>query len=184
MRGKILFIQANMRKSHETTHSFFHDPDFKQASLLLLTEPYSILNTKGHPSSVPTYHLLWQPYYPSCLSRMLQGSKKKAPFWAMIWAAKQNQVQQIPIEHSDIASLMLTLSTRKILLISIYIPCSTSRGQDKHKLKLRLELVKSIYSELQMLMPNLELAIGGDLNWWDTLWGGDNLASHPRQSES
>ncbi len=146
MSDKILFIQANMRKSHKTTHSFFPDPDFEQASFLLLTETYFILNIKGHPSSVPTYHPLWKPYYPSCLSRTLPGSKKKASFRAMIWAAKQHQVQQIPIEHSDIAALVLTLSTRKILIISIYIPCSTSRSQDKLELKLRLELVKSTYS--------------------------------------
>ena len=183
MSGKIPFIQANMRKSHKTTHSFFHDPDFEQASLLLLTELYSILNTEGHPSSVPTYQPLWLPYYPRCLSRTLPRSRKKAPFRAMIWAAKQHQIHQIPIDHSDIAALVLTLLTRKILIISIYIPCSTSRSQDEPKLKLRLELVKSTYSELQKLMPNLELAIRGDFNQWDILWGGDNFASHLRQGE-
>ncbi len=102
---------------------------------------------------------------------------------ADIWAAKQHQGQQIPIDHSDIAALVLTLSTSKILIISIYIPCSTSRSQDEPKLKLRLELIKFTYSELQKLMPNLELTIGGDFHRWDTLWGGDNLASHPRQGE-
>ncbi len=102
----------------------------------------------------------------------------------MIWAAKQHQVQQISIEHSDIAALVLTLSTYKILIISIYIPCSTSPSQDEPKLKLRLELVKSTYSELQKLMPNLELAVEADFNLWDTLWGGVNLASHPCQGKS
>ncbi len=32
-------------------------------------------------------------------------------------------------------------------------------------------------------MLNLELAIGGDFNRWDTLWGGDNLTSLPCQGE-
>ena len=29
MSGKMQFIQANIRKSCETTDSFFHDPEFK-----------------------------------------------------------------------------------------------------------------------------------------------------------
>lgn len=32
-------------------------------------------------------------------------------------------------------------------------------------------------------MPDLELAVGGDFNRWDTLWRGDHLASHLRQGE-
>ncbi len=32
-------------------------------------------------------------------------------------------------------------------------------------------------------IPNLELIVCGDFNRWDTLWGGDHLASHSRQGE-
>lgn len=45
-----------MRKSRKTTHSFFHDPDFEQASFLLLTEPYATLDAKNHLVSVPLFH--------------------------------------------------------------------------------------------------------------------------------
>ncbi len=181
----MLFIQANMRKSRETTHSFFHDPDFKQASFLLLTEPYAILNDQGHPSSssVPNYHSQWQPYYLSSFSQTSPKPKQKAPFRAMIWAAKRHHIQPVLIDNSDITALILTLPSRKIFIISMYIPCSTGRSQDKPKLKLRLELVKSAYSKLQNLMPDLELTVGGDFHRWDTLWGGDHLASHPRQGK-
>lgn len=44
----MLFIQANIRKSHEITHNFFHDLDSEQASFLFLTKLYAILNDQGH----------------------------------------------------------------------------------------------------------------------------------------
>ena len=56
MGGKLLIIQANMRKSRKTTHSFFHDPDFERASLFLLTEPYATLNAENKSSSISYYH--------------------------------------------------------------------------------------------------------------------------------
>lgn len=65
MSGKLYMIQANMRKFRETTHSFFHDPDSEQASLLLFTEPYAKLDVKSHPVSVVLFHTTWQAFYPS-----------------------------------------------------------------------------------------------------------------------
>ncbi len=56
MSGKLHLVQANMRKSSETSHSFFHDPDFQHANFLLFTEPYAALGKKNTLFSVPTYH--------------------------------------------------------------------------------------------------------------------------------
>ena len=53
MSGKLNTVQANIRKSRETMHSFFHDPDFEDASFLFLTEPYATLDVENHPLSVP-----------------------------------------------------------------------------------------------------------------------------------
>lgn len=63
MSGKLHIIQANMRKSCESTRSFFHDPDFENVSLLLLTELYATFNLAKLPESVPLYHTKWQPIF-------------------------------------------------------------------------------------------------------------------------
>lgn len=88
MPGNLHIIQANMRKSRETTHSFFHDPDFEQASFLLFTDPYATLDIANSPMSLPLYHTKWQPFFPSHISKPTANRSSRTPFRSMIWAAK------------------------------------------------------------------------------------------------
>ena len=39
------------------------------------------------------------------------------------------------------------------------------------------------YEEERRTYLNTELVIAGDFNQWDSLWGGDNVHSDPRQGE-
>ena len=172
-----------MRKSHETTHSFFHDPDFEEASLLLLTEPYASLNSANLPVSVPLYHTKWQSFFPSHVSLPITNRVTRAPFRSMIWAANGQKVQQVPIHHPDITAVILSLQDRAILMVSVYIPYSTSTSDDEPRLTSRLNLIQETYIKIKESTPNLELVVSGDFNRWDTLWGGNQLASHPRQGE-
>lgn len=91
----------------------------------------------------------------------------------MIWAAKRQKVHQVPIHHSDLTAVLLLLSDRAILLISVYIPCSTSTSKDEPRLMSCLNLINETYLKVRENTPNLELIVGGDFNWWGTLWGGD-----------
>ena len=184
MIGKLNIIEANMRKSRETTHSFFHDPDFEDASFLLLTEPYATLDAENHPLSVPLFHSTrWQAFYPSQIIHPKAEKTARTPFRSMILAAKGQKIQQVPIYHSDITALLLSHLERSILVVSVYIPCSTSSLQDEPQLVLRLDHIRKIYKEMQSTTPELELMVSGDFNRWDTLWGGNHLALHPRQGE-
>ena len=56
MSGKLHLVQVDMRKSCETSHSFFHDPDFEHANFPLFTELYAVLGKKNTLFSVLTYH--------------------------------------------------------------------------------------------------------------------------------
>lgn len=131
-----------MRKSRESTHSFFHDPDFVEASLLLLTEPYATLNSANSPESVPLYHTRWQPFFPSHISYPTANRVTRAPFRSMIWAVKGQKVQQVPVHHPDITAVIFSLPDRDILAISAYIPHSTSTCKDEPRLISRLNLIQ------------------------------------------
>ena len=93
MGDKLLIIQANIRKACETIYGFFHNPDFERASPLLFTKPYATLNIKNKLSSVLYYYSQWQTYYPSSTSQLLLNRTTKAPFCAMICAAKSQHIQ-------------------------------------------------------------------------------------------
>lgn len=162
-----------MRKSRESTHSFFHDPDFEEACLLLLTKPYVALNSAKLLESVPCYHTKWQPFFPSLCSQPTTNRAHRVLFRSMIWSAKRQKVHQAPIHHSDLTAVLLSLSDRAILLISVYIPCSTSTSKDEPRLMSCLNLINETYLKVRKNTPNLELIVSGDFNWWDTLWGGD-----------
>lgn len=77
-----------MRKSRESTHSFFHDPDFERACLLLLTKLYGALNSAKLLESVLCYHTKWQPFFPSLCSQLTTNRAHRVLFRSMIWAAK------------------------------------------------------------------------------------------------
>lgn len=44
MYYRLHIVKAIMRKLRKTSHSFCHEPDFEEASLLLLIEPYASFN--------------------------------------------------------------------------------------------------------------------------------------------
>lgn len=183
MSGKLHLVQAKMRKSRETSHSFFHDPDFEHANFLLFTEPYAALGEKNTPFSVPTYHTKWQAFYPSEIIQPTSNRAMRAPFRSMIWGAKGQKIQQVSIHSSDITAVILFFPERSIFLVSVDIPCSTGSAEDEPRLLARLDLIRQAYLKCKTTYPELELVVSGDLNRWDTLWGGDQLASHPRQGE-
>lgn len=101
----------------------------------------------------------------------------------MIWAGKGLKIHQVPIPHSDITAILYFLPKRTIFVVSVYIPHSTNSSEDEPKLLARLDLIKKTFLDKKESIPNLELIVCGDFNRWDTLWGGDHLASHSRQGE-
>lgn len=183
MRGKLHIDQTNMRKWRETTHSFFHDPDFEEASLLLFTEPFASLDSENLPVSVPVYHTKWQPFFPSHVFLPTAKRVTRALFRSMIWAAKGPKVQQVPVHHPEITAVILSLQDRTILMVSVYIPHSTSASKNEPRLTTRLILIQETYIKIRESTSNLELVVSGDSNRWDTLWGANQLAAHPRQGE-
>lgn len=156
-----------MRKSWETTHSFFHDPDFENASFLLLTESYISFNAKSHLLSVFLFYTRWQPFYPSQVIQRIPDQMAPTPFYPMIQAAKGQKTQQVLIYYPDIIALLLFYLERSILVISVYILCCTSNSQDKPKLVIRLYHIYKIYKKMQYIILELKCVVNKDFNCWD-----------------
>lgn len=106
----------------------------------------------------------------------------------MIWAQKDIYCRQVPINHWDITAVITELvpSQRKILIVSVYIPCSQNSNKDRTSRQLlrRLDLIRSAFSEEKSRIPELELIITGDFNRWDSLWDGNQIIDCARQGES
>lgn len=181
--GNLHIIQANMRKLRETTHSFFHDPNFEQASFLLFTEPYVTLDIANSSTFLLLYYTKWQPFFPSYISKPTANRLSQISFHSMIWTAKSQKIQQVPIHHFNITILLLSLLDRSVFLVSVYIPCNTSSSKNKPRLQSWLDFIQKIYLEKKRSILNLELVVSDDFNRWDTLWDGDHLASHSWQGE-
>ena len=103
----------------------------------------------------------------------------------MIWTNKKfAKIQQIAIPHSDICAVILQTDDRDLFLISVYLPFSTSnRLADDTQLEESINLLLNVFLHEQLTQSHLELILTGDFNRWDTLRGGNNIASHNRQSE-
>ena len=103
----------------------------------------------------------------------------------MIWRNKKfANIQQIAISHSDICDVILQTDDRDLFLISVYVLFSTNnRLADDTQLEERINLLHNAFLHEQLAKPHLELILTGDFNRWDTLWGGNNIASYSRQDE-
>ena len=75
----------------------------------------------------------------------------------MIWVAKGQKVQQIPLHHSDIIAVLLSLHHRSIFIGSVYIICSTGTSKDEPRLVYLLDLIYEVYLKMKESTPELEL---------------------------
>ena len=172
-------LSANTRKSSDTCLSILNNSGLSSYSYLLLSEPWA-RERNGAPHSIPMHHPQWSPIYPS----KIEATAGVACFRAMIWVRKHLKPRQVLIQHQDMAAVSLAVGNRRILMVSIYIPCSTSsREQNLEELCTRLEYVSRAYENERRTYQNVELFVAGDFNRWDSLWGGNEVQSDTRQGE-
>lgn len=98
----------------------------------------------------------------------------------MIWVNKAQKSRQVPIDHPDITAVISQVQNRMLLVIAVYIPCSSG---NKDRDQENLDLIYEMYQIERAQCPDLEMILTGDFNRWDTLWGGNQVASHSRQGE-
>lgn len=171
MSNQLQILQANVNKSSNVSQSLFNDPQLSMYSFIALTEPWSRLSG-DIPYLSPMFHTYWTPFYPTKVNHL--SSNNTVCFRSMIWVNMAQKSRQVPIDHPDLTAVISQVQERMLLLVSVYIPCSSgNRDMDQE----RLNIIRSIrYSDLEIILT-------ADFNRWDTLWGGNRVACHPRQGE-
>ncbi len=75
--------------------------------------------------------------------------------------------RQVSIKHPDITAVIYNLKekSRKIMLVSVYIPCiKKQREKDLQQVTTRLSLIKQAYADEKNTYSELELILKGDFN--------------------
>jgi len=168
-------LLANMRKMDGTQHSTMNDTEFREYSIMLITEPHLSRNQEGKFAATPQSHTYWSPTLPEVLPTEARPR-------AMIWAHKNTKANPVKTTHSDLTGVLVETNGRKILTIAAYVPAKSNSGDEE--LQSRLNQIRSLVTETRRNHNGLvELVIGGDFNRHDQLWGGDEVARSDRQGE-
>jgi hypothetical protein len=97
----------------------------------------------------------------------------------MLWVRRDLEARQIAVDSADITAAVLRLPDRSILIISVYIPQSDLAALQQMLLLLQ-QVITSVYCQIN---TRLDIAVAGDFNRHDQLWGGEDV-SMQRQGEA
>lgn len=152
--SQLQILQANVRKSHEVSHSLFNDNGLKNFSFLFLTEPATAMRN-NEITTVPLFHSVWTPIFPSKLRTNTHYNN--GHFRAMIWYNKSlSHIRQIPIAHSDICAVITRIASRTIFLASVYVPCSSGAlEKDNRRLESKFHWIRTAYRQEKDQCPEL-----------------------------
>jgi Endonuclease-reverse transcriptase len=102
----------------------------------------------------------------------------------MIWVHRNIEAKQVPVDHADVTAVLVRLSSRLILVFSVYMP--SHDPNDVNALEDQLQHIQETTRIIRRdLSPQtVELIIAGDFNRHDQLWGGDDVGATARQGEA
>lgn len=88
----------------------------------------------------------------------------------MIWVNKAQKSRQVPVNHPDITAVISEVQDRLLLVIAVYIPCSSgNKDKNEENLKHWLNLIYEMYQKEKAQCLYLEMILTGDFNRWDIL---------------
>jgi ribonuclease HI/exonuclease III len=165
-------IQLNVRKQGEVHDSLINDEDIQDATVLAIQEPQAH-RIKGRLLTTPMAHHKWTKIVPSCFR------EGRWPVRSMLWVNKDIEAEQIPIECPDMTAAIIRLPGRRVLVVSVYVPCADAQALRDSCNHLR----KAVRDARQNAGSVVDIVIAGDFNRHDHLWGGDDV-SLDRQGEA
>src|ERR1700759_3063652 len=104
-------LQPNVRKQQMVQHSLMNDALLKDFGVLAISEPYA-RTIENAVVTVPMGHGNWTKMVPSVRR---QG---RWAFRSMLWIRKDIEVEQVPVQSSDITAAVLRLPDRSVLAVS------------------------------------------------------------------
>jgi hypothetical protein len=129
MLESLQVLQMNVRKQQMTQQSLINDEQLQSYSVLAIQEP-NVWRQNENKIRLPAAHPSWSQVIPT------SQSQEQWAIRSMLWIRKDIVFQQIDIDSSDITAATLYLPNRKVLVMSVYIPCNTQIG-----LRQRLEKI-------------------------------------------
>jgi hypothetical protein len=97
----------------------------------------------------------------------------------MLWVNKDVEAEQVAVDSPDMTAAIIRLPERLVLVASVYVPgCDPQALRDTCN-----NLRKIIYEVRRKADTVVEVAVVGDFNRHDQLWGGDAV-SVERQGEA
>jgi hypothetical protein len=149
-----------------------NDEEIQDATVLSIQEPQA-RRIQGRLLTTPMSHHKWTKMVPTTYR---EGR------WAirsMLWINKDVEAEQVMIESPDLTSATVRLPNRLVMVASVYVP-----GCDPQALRSTCnKLRKAITETRRKAGTEVEVAIVGDFNQHDQLWGGDDV-SLERQGEA
>ena len=119
MSKTLNIFQLNAGKRRSLQESFMNDEQLKEFSALAITEPWT---WRVNDELVPKGYSNWSRILP-----IVQYEGR----WAvrsMLWIRKDIEHEQIPIQSADLTAVVLYLSDRHIMMVSVYIEPGGARG--------------------------------------------------------
>jgi hypothetical protein len=172
MSRTLRILQLNVRKQGTVHDSLMNDKEIRDATVLAIQEPQA-RRIQGQLLTTPMSHHKWTKMVPTTYR---EGR------WAvrsMLWINKDVEAEQLMIESLDITAVMVRLPNRPIMVASIYVP-----GCDPQALRSTCNKLRNAITNIRRKAGTaVEVAIVGDFNRHDQLWGGDDV-SLERQGEA
>lgn len=165
-------IQLNVRKQKPVSLSLMNDEQLEDFAVIAMSEP-SVRVIQGEVVTMPMGHRNWIKLLPTDL--------KLEESWvarSMLWIRADIETQSVPIPSSDLTAAIIRLTTKEILVISVYVECNSTS-----ELTRALSHMDQAIKSTREKNPQTEILIMGDFNRHDQLWGG-NEVSDARQGEA
>ena len=149
-----------------------NDEQLKGFGALAISEPYAWEND-GKIITCPMGHSNWIRMTPT----VHRGGRW--PVRSMLWIRKDIEAEQVPVQSADLTAAALHLPDRSILVVSVYV-----EGNDSEALLDTLRKLQQLIQETRhRIGRRTEVALAGDFNRHDQLWGGNDVSA-ARQGEA
>ena len=169
MSNTLKIFQLNAGKRRPVQESIMNDEQLRDFSALAISEPWI---WRIDNELVPKGYSNWTRVLPT-----LQNEGR----WAvrsMLWIRKDIEHEQVPIQSADLTAAVLHVVDRHVMVVSIYIEPGGERG-----LVESLEILDNVIKKArERIGEQLEVALIGDFNRHDKLWGGSDMGD--RQGEA
>ncbi|KAI3532110.1 hypothetical protein CABS01_16761 [Colletotrichum abscissum] len=157
----------------EVHESLMNDEALRDFTAIAVQEPWA-RRIEGKVITAPMGHSRW--------TRLVPTEWRDEGRWgirSLLWVNREVEAEQVPIASSDITAAVVRLPDRRLLVASVYVPV-----QKPEMLRQACDLLKQAITNVRgETGERVDVALVGDFNCHDYLWGGDDV-SEGRQGEA